>query len=102
MLPPRTSWTNPRSRPRPRSAPVRPHIPGFRRPQLRHSRSATPTSLPHDGQTTDPVLWRWNMAGTLAGGPISARGPVRPLDERLGLSYGRSGETFGRVLEGRV
>src|SRR5215207_5459593 len=49
---------NPMSRPSWRNTEVSPHIPGFFRPQLQHTSSLTPTSLPHEGQRVEPVRWR--------------------------------------------
>ncbi len=51
-----TSGTNPRSFPRLRKSGANPHIPGFRRPQLKHFSSRTPTRDPQDAQTTEPVV----------------------------------------------
>src|SRR5581483_7092894 len=59
-LPQTTSATNPRSLPRLRSSGANPHKPGFRRPQLKHFSSRTPTSDPHAVQTTEPVVCRLN------------------------------------------
>ena len=58
MHAPITNCVNPRSRPsRFRKGP-KPHNPGFRRPQVRHCWSLTPTRVPQEGQTTDPHFCR--------------------------------------------
>src|SRR6476661_5910857 len=92
-LPRITAWTNPRSFPRPRTAEVSPHIPGRLRPQLRQTSSLTPTSLPQEGQRTEPVRWRLSMAGLyLRGGLeqcLSRSNNVRRLQTLFqGLQHG--------------
>jgi hypothetical protein len=51
--PPITICRKPRSSPRPRSAAVRPNMPGLRRPQMRHCSSFTPTREPHEGHRVE-------------------------------------------------
>src|SRR5438270_2446721 len=90
-LPTITAWRNPMSLPRPRTSEVSPHIPGRLRPQLRQTSSLTPTSLPQEGQRTEPERWRRSMERTLSqeiilrespGGPApwsrDRGGPARP------------------------
>src|SRR5664279_911025 len=59
--PPITAGVKPKSCPSRRNATANPHIPGLRRPQERQRSSLTPTSLPHEGHTTDPVRCRFSI-----------------------------------------
>src|SRR4051812_29408101 len=82
---PSPRWTKAAASPSPGGTPALPHIPGLGPPHFRHSLSLTPTSRPHDGQTTAPVLWRRNMDTTLSSnrrGSIHLRldhEPISPL-----------------------
>src|SRR6185295_9086332 len=73
-----TACTNPRSLPRLRSTAVSPHIPGLFRPQLRQTSSLTPTSLPHEGQSVEPVRGRRSMAAYSISPTPSTRQPHSP------------------------
>src|ERR1700730_3589708 len=58
--PPMTIGTKPKSEPSCRTSGPKPQSPGLARPQLEHLSSRTPTSDPHDGQPTEPVVRPWN------------------------------------------
>src|SRR3954449_154893 len=66
--------------PRWRTIAVSPHIPGRRRPQLRHTSSLTPTSLPQEGQRTEPERWRRSMEGYFIRAQLKPDGPA-PWDQ---------------------
>src|SRR6476661_2786296 len=71
--------------PRARSGPAKPHIPGLRRPQTRHSRASALVSRPHDGHRMEPVVLRntrgFVVVGRLRHDAIALIEPDPEIDE---------------------
>src|ERR1041384_2081045 len=61
--------TKRRARKNARSGPAKPHSPGLRRPQTRHSRASALVSRPHEGQRMEPDVLRNTRRFVVVGRP---------------------------------
>src|SRR5438105_4868998 len=72
-----TAFAKFQDRKRRASGPPKPHMPGFRRPQTRHTGASALVSRPHDGQRIAPVVLR-NIVAQIhkTAGPRAVGGDV--------------------------
>src|SRR2546428_6449171 len=67
-----------------RNGPAKPHIPGFRRPQIKQTGASALVSLPHDGQRIAPLVLRNIVARGVGGKAMTLIEPRAEVDQPAG------------------